>query len=140
MGFFHTYLLRHLHLEAKNSLAAELLFGADPKADIYDRALWLARLLRWIKSDGAELQTTRLRYLFKLAENNPAEYAVVGATIRSIFRDCSALNLFLETGFAHDSGLWTEIGERLLSRLLPRLAENDLLEIISYSGWDEADA
>jgi site-specific recombinase len=140
MGIIRKFFRFRSDFDPLPAMATELLFKIDPKADLHERTLWLGRLLHWIKDDRAEGRSARLRYLFQLIEKDPVGKARVGATLRSVLRDASALGLYLDIGIALDAGLWTEIGHRLLSRLLPRLAENDLLEIIHFSQWDESDA
>jgi site-specific recombinase len=125
-------------LENIGTFGAELLIAANPKADLSTRVVWMVRLLRWLSDE--EGRTTRLRYLLQHLEKNPALKERVGLTLRSLLRDGSALRILGKTGFSLESGLLAELSNRLLSRVLPTLPENDWAEMLQYAGWGEDDA
>jgi site-specific recombinase len=133
------FLRDRLPFSQRASLATEILLRANPKADLAERAEWLTSLFRWLR-DGDTARTTRLRYLLQLLGKNPEWRANVGNTLRSLLRDAGASRLFAQTGYALETGLFTELGHRILSRILPAVSEHDLLEILHRAGWDQADA
>ena len=65
------------------------------------------------------LQSGRLRRFLDVLERNPEWKLAVARTLRSIIRETRAAALFSETGLPRQSGLLTEINERLTRKFLP---------------------
>jgi site-specific recombinase len=144
MKTWHPRHLKHLRNRFRNDFSVmitDLLSSADHKADIDERRLWLERLLRWVhEGSDAGKKSARVRYLSQLLDNNPNWKQQVTSTLESGIRDFSATSLLTQTGFAVENGLWTELVERMLSRILPSPPRNDLLEIVRAAGLDAEDA
>lgn len=128
-----------------------ILEQANPKASIPEKVLWLESLMGWIRSDTdlhhefdstrGQLHTVRVRFCLQLLERNPHWKSAVAETLRSIFRDTSAVQLFCETGLAQEAGFFSEGADRILKRILPAPPkDNDLAEIFSRLFRDETDA
>ncbi len=120
-----------------------LLSSAHPELPLRVRVDWLVELLQWIRSPGTmavqgegfqsgQMQATRVRYFLLTLEKHPEWKPQVAATLRSILREMTALDLFCTTGLPAGSGFVAEAAERLLSSVLPRPPrENDLGEIFT---------
>jgi len=111
-----------------------ILNAADPKAALPDRNLWLTRLLEWLRHSplhGDELDATvrpqgtrplpvvRLTHLLNVLERHPEHASSFAAVLAGVWRDCDAVGLFADVGFASRMALWSEVSHRLRLRLLP---------------------
>ena len=125
-----------------------LLNGADPKADLPVRNLWLARLLEWLrhsseedKADATPLPVLRLKHLLNVLERNPEHAQAFAGVWASIWRDMDATGLFADVGFASRMALWSEFALRLRLHLLPGTVDTrEMGELFAQLFGDEADA
>ena len=91
-----------------------------------ERNLWLARLLEWVRRDGAAgsgptpAPVLRLRQLCQVLERNPEQRERVQALLAAIAQDVDATSLFSDFGFAARGSFAGELAERVRARLLPR--------------------
>ncbi len=120
-----------------------LLSSAGPESPLRTRVDWLVELLQWIRSPGTmalqgqgfqsgQMQATRVRYFLLTLEKHPEWKQQVAATLRSILREMTALDLFCTTGLPAGAGFISEAVDRVLGILLPRPPrENDLGEIFT---------
>jgi site-specific recombinase len=118
------YAGRHAALPSLDVLAS----SASPAQSLEERLNWLVDLAQWIRRPGHEeeapsanmsLQSGRLRRLLDVLERNPEWKLAVARTLRSIIRETRAVSLFSETGLPRQSGLLTEMSERLARKFLP---------------------
>jgi site-specific recombinase len=132
-----------------------LLNAADPKAALADRNLWLTRLLEWLRhapahsNDGdaqadrdsaRPLPVVRLTHLLNVLESHPEHGHAFAAVLASIWRDCDAVGLFADVGFAARMDLWGEVSHRLRLRLLPGTVDTrELGELFGMLFTDAAD-
>jgi site-specific recombinase len=128
-----------------------LLAQADPKLPLTEQVLWLADLLIWIRTPTklpsnfgslkGQLQDARIRFLFHLLEKNPQWKKNTGQSIVSILSQVSSLQLFSQTGLSRETGLVSEIYERLLSAFLPSSNyPTDLAHLFSHIFTKQSDA
>lgn len=124
-----------------------LLNGADPKASLAERHLWLVRLMQWLRHaplDGERQTPTpvlRLKHLLNVLERHPAHRAQVGALLAHFWREVDIAALFADFGFAPRTHFLAELGQRLRLRLLPHTPETtDLGELFALLFPREADA
>lgn len=102
-----------------------ILAGADPRAPFADQLLWVARLARWVtgagRSPGGEgpKSSTRLRFLLSVLERQPAWKDRVARTLRSLVRAVDVLDVYAESALPRKPGLWGEILELGLRRVVP---------------------
>jgi site-specific recombinase len=105
-----------------------LVSAAAPDQTLEERLNWLVDVAQWIRRPGHDeqaspasvsLQSGRLRRLLDVLERNPEWKLAVAKTLRSIIRETRAVALFSEAGLPHQSGLLTEISERLTRKFLP---------------------
>lgn len=127
-----------------------LLNGADPKAALPSRNLWLARLLEWLRhpatgedkaaAGSAPLPVRRLRHLLNVLERHPEHAQAFAGMWASIWRDMSATGLFADVGFAPRMALWSEFLLRLRLHVLPGTVDtHELGELFSQLFPDETD-
>lgn len=108
----------------------------DPPAEnalLRRRLEWVTDLVQWIRTEGlikSELdfesgqpQALRAKYLLMLLDRNPAWKSKVAATLRSVIRDTSALDLFVNSGVASQQGFAAEFMERVHFKFLPQAPE-----------------
>lgn len=118
------YAGRHGALPSLDVLAS----SASPDQALEERLNWLVDVAQWIRRPGhagetppaqMSLQSGRLRRFLDVLERNPEWKLAVARTLRSIIRETRAAALFSETGLPRQSGLLTEINERLTRKFLP---------------------
>src|SRR5580658_4081163 len=118
------YAGRHAALPSLDVLAS----SASPDHALEERLNWLVDVVQWIRRPGhagetqpvnMSLQSGRLRRFLDVLDRNPEWKLAVARTLRSIIRETRAAALFSETGLPRQSGLLTEINERLTRRFLP---------------------
>jgi site-specific recombinase len=118
------YAGRHGALPSLDVLAS----SASSDQALEERLNWLVDVAQWIRRPGhagetppaqMSLQSGRLRRFLDVLERNPEWKLAVARTLRSIIRETRAAALFSETGLPRQSGLLTEINERLTRKFLP---------------------
>jgi site-specific recombinase len=109
-----------------------LLNGADPKAELAARNLWLVRLMEWLRHprqrsgdalpeapSDRPLPLLRLKHLLNMLERNPAQAKAIAGVLGTVWRDIQPQGLFADVGFAPRMALWSELLHRLRQRVLP---------------------
>ncbi|MBK9321797.1 MAG: site-specific recombinase [Bdellovibrionaceae bacterium] len=108
------------------------LLGSPPATDasLRSRLEWLTDLIQWIRAHGVikteldfqsgQPQALRAKYMLLILERNPEWKKGVAETLRSIVRDTSALDLFVNTGVPNQQGFGAEIFDRLHYKILPQ--------------------
>src|SRR5580658_3660947 len=118
------YAGRHAALPSLDVLAS----SASPDHALEERLNWLVDVVQWIRRPGhagetqpvnMSLQSGRLRRFLDVLDRNPEWKLAVARTLRSIIRETRGVSLFSETGLPRQSGLLTEISERLARTFLP---------------------
>jgi len=103
----------------------QILARADPRASFPDRLLWFAALARWVTRPGllptgaGPRPATRLRFLLALLERQPEWKARAARTLRSIVRAVDVLDVYAESALPREPGLWSELLELWLRRIVP---------------------
>jgi site-specific recombinase len=126
-----------------------LLNGADPKASLPERNLWLIRLLEWLRHatvaaptdaaaaapNAAEATPTpvlRLKHLLGVLDRHPEHQARVAELLRGIWSEVDSAALLADFGFAPRMDLWGELGRRVRARVLPASpATTDLADLFA---------
>ena len=115
-----------------------LLTGADPRAGLAERNLWLVRLVEWLGhaapgaggDDGGATPVLRLRHLLNVLERHPEHRAAVVGLLTAFFDEVDVAALLADFGFTPRVDLFGEIGQRLRMRLLPATPETtDLADL-----------
>jgi site-specific recombinase len=118
------YAGRHAALPSLDVLAS----SASPDHALEERLNWLVDVVQWIRRPGhvvetppvnMSLQSGRLRRFLDVLDRNSEWKLAVAKTLRSIIRETRAAALFSETGLPRQSGLLSEINERLMRKILP---------------------
>ena len=125
-----------------------LLNAADASASLPERHLWLVRLLEWLRHAAVPLENQqtptpllRLRHLLNVLERHPEHQAEVAASLARFWREVDTAGLLADFGFAHRTGLGSELGQRLRLRLLPATpATTNLAELFNLLFPDPNDA
>lgn len=132
----------HSDLDVLLSSAAEVTL-------LEDRLQWLVRLLQWIRYEGAvdahiEKETgkkpvTRLKYLLQILDRNPPWKKNVAVILRSVVHEVSGLELYTETGLPREVGLWSELSDRLMMKVLPTPPLDHELGYLFWALFPEAE-
>lgn len=117
---------------------SDLLAQASTNRNLQERMLWLEEVLLWLKKDSAPAPV-RFKYLLQLLDQNPEWEKSVCKTLIAIFHDASFLKFFLQMGVSAEHGLWSDLADRVLARVLPMLHEGDVREIILRVFTEEND-
>lgn len=98
-----------------------LLISAADNRNLEDKLYWLVRLLQWIRYEGSGGQEplVRLRFLLMVLDRNPAWKKEVALILRTVVHKVSGLELYTEAGFPKEWGLWGELVDRLVLKILP---------------------
>jgi site-specific recombinase len=115
---------------SRRNLDSLLSAPPAPEALLRKRLEWLTDLIQWIRSPGmikSELdfesgqpQAIRAKILMFILERNPDWKKNVAILLRSIIRDTTALDLFVNTGVPNQQGFVAEMFERLHYKFLPQ--------------------
>lgn len=128
------------------------LLAVIPQQITLDAQLaWLEHLTFWLKG-GSFVQTAlqltsfktrniRLRLSVFLLRENPTEALALAKLLRDVLGECSGLHLFGSSGLATEHGFFTEVGERIIKRILPRPpVDRDLADLVVRMFPSEDDA
>lgn len=106
-----------------------LLGSAKEQRYLEDKLQWLVRVLQWIRYEGAvdshieketgRLPVARLRFLLMVLDRNPEWKKEVAKILRTVVSEVSGLELYTETGLPRELGLWSELVDRLMLKILP---------------------
>ncbi len=106
-----------------------ILDSAQDVRYLEDKLAWLVRLMQWIRYEGSldshmeretgRVPTKRLRFLLMVLDRNRKWKRNTAIILRTIIREVSGLEVFTETGLAKGLGLWKEISNRLMFKVLP---------------------
>lgn len=106
-----------------------LLSSAKEQRNLEDKLQWLVKLLQWIRYEGhvdfhlekeiGRLPVARLRFLLMVLDRHPHWKKDVAVILRTVVREVSGLELYTETGLPRELGLWSEMVDRLVLKILP---------------------
>lgn len=106
-----------------------LLATAKENRQLEDKLQWLVKVLQWIRYEGSvdshleketgRLPVTRLRFFLLVLDRNPNWKKDVAGILRTVVREVSGLELFTETGLPKELGLWSEMVDRFMMKVLP---------------------
>ncbi len=132
----------------------DILLAQSPasEAALFKRMDWFAELLTWIFSESPLTETEfdfstghpqalRVKWLLHVLERNPAWKSKMQSMLTSIATQTSIFDLLVMAGLHQQSGLISEFVERFQRRVLPRPPDDQNLELLFSSAFDqEADA
>lgn len=106
-----------------------LLSSAKDQRQLEDKLQWLVQVLQWVRYEGAvdshleketgRLPVARLRFLLMILDRNVPWKKDVARILRTVVRQVSGLELYTETGFPKELGLWSEFVDRMAMKVLP---------------------
>lgn len=111
---------------------SSLLETLDPQAPLAQRHLWLIAVLRWVRGDAQDPQSSvlRVRALLDVLEHQPEALRRWHAWWQSFTTSVDATPLLADHGFAPRTAFMSELGHRLRRKLLPGTPETtDLAEL-----------
>lgn len=128
-----------------------LMRRADPGASWHVRANWMIDLAEWIRrepkvsllDDGEwrRVKYQRIRFLLDWLDGNRDVKQIVQATLRKTLREATGPELFSATGLPRESAFFSELSERMVKLVLPRLVgQQDLSTLFTAMFPDESDA
>jgi site-specific recombinase len=109
-----------------------LLRTLDPHAPLAQRHLWLIELLRWVRGDAKDPQTSvaRVRELLDAVQDQPEWRARWHLWWQAFVSSVDATPLLADYGFAPRTAFMSELGHRLRRKVLPGTPETtDLAEL-----------
>lgn len=106
-----------------------LLSAVKEQRTLEDKLQWLVRLLQWIRYEGhvdfhleketGRLPVARLRFLLMVLDRHPHWKKDVAVLLRTVVHEVSGLEFYTETGLPRELGLWSEMVDRLVMKMLP---------------------
>lgn len=128
------------------------ILSHSPSVDtsLKERTNWFFDLLDWIRHRGeikqiadfksGTPQAVRVRHILNILDRNENWKLRVAATIRSIFNQTSALNLFEQTGLTLQDSVAAELVDRLQKKFLPLTPnESDLAYLFQQNFHNDTD-
>ncbi len=134
----------------RKDLDQVLANAPGPETTLRERTSWFFDLLEWIRHRGhvqqlAEFksgtpQSIRVRHILNVLDRNETWKLKVAASLRSVFQETSALNLFEQTGLSLQDSLTAEFIDRLQKKILPVTPdEKDLSYLFQHNFHSETD-
>lgn len=106
-----------------------ILEAAKDQKQLEDKLHWLVQLLQWIRFEGhvdihlekevGRLQNARLRFFLQVLDRRPDWKLDVAKNLRAVVKKVSGLELYTETGLPREVGMWSEVSDRLMLKILP---------------------
>lgn len=136
---------------SRRNLDTLLSAPPPPEALLRKRMEWLTDLIQWIRAPGVlktelnfesgEPQARRAKYLTLVLDRNPIWKKNTAVVLRSIIRDTSALDLFVNTGVPNQQGFNAEMMDRLHTKLFPQAPNySNLASFFSQTFLKEEDS
>ena len=119
-----------------------LLDALDPDAPLAERHLWLIELLRWIRGDGVDPQSSvgHVRQILETVQDDAAWLARWHRWWDRFIQTVDVTPLLADHGFAPRTAFLSELGHRLRRKLLPGTPEthdmSDLFGLLLPSRFD----
>ena len=121
---------------------AVLLDALGPDAPLAQRHLWLIDLLRWVRGDASDPQTSvaRVRLLLDAVQSRPEWRARWQRWLAVFVMSVDVTPLLADFGFSPRSAFVSELGQRLRRKLLPGTPETtdlgDLFDLLMPTRFD----
>ena len=126
MNFIQRWRHSYRYRQGLDILLSEAPLSTSP---LRERVDWLSRLVNWVRITGTippelgisrtgRIQTTRLKFILQVLENNPEYKTKVSDCLRSIMSDTRSIELFMHVGVPNQQGFIGEFIERASTALL----------------------
>ncbi|MDB5989359.1 MAG: preprotein translocase subunit TatB [Herbaspirillum sp.] len=114
-----------------------LMSRADPQAQWHERANWMIDVAEWVRHESKvslrdeqawrQIKHARVAYLLTWLDQHRDVRRTVQMTLQRTLREASGPELFSATGLPFEAAFFSELMERIVTRLLPRhLSPSDL--------------
>lgn len=128
-----------------------LMRRANPFASWSERANWLIDVTEWLRYEPyssrlnenawKRLKHQRTRFLLDWLDENRDVRKLVQATLQKTLREAVGPELFCATGLPHEPAFFSELGERVVTSVLPKPpAQMDLSALFTAMFPEPADA
>ena len=112
----------HLHYESQ---VAALIGRANPFVGWDQRANWMIDLAEWLRSEQAtDGRYQRVRFLLDWLDDHRDLRRLAQATLQKTLREASGPELFSATGLPREPAFFSELGQRVARKILPRAPAN----------------
>lgn len=138
--------------EMSHSDLVSILREMDMRHPAEIRTLALKKLLSWMRlpvstttestlPEHIHSRNLRFRFLLQFIDHNPKEKTFFVENLRNLFDQGVATRLYCLTGVAENTGFFSELGDRLVSHILPDIyGEKDLAELFKIIFTEPEDA
>lgn len=131
----------HLHYEPQ---VTALMRRANPFASWDERANWMIDIVEWLRREqttSSRLRHQRTRYLLDWLDRHRDVRRLVQTSLQKTLREASGPELFSATGLPHEPAFFSELGDRIAKKILPRAPANmDLSALFTAMFPKPADA
>lgn len=149
--YFFGQLKRVKEFEKKRNHLEYLLESLDSNWPLLAKIEWLIRLLSWVRYENSQdanlvqdmgrVPQVRIKFFLKVLDRRPEWKLKVSQCLTDVLASVDGFELFCETGLAKERGLFSEIKERLLFKVLPEAPlDEDFAALISALFPTETDA
>jgi len=107
-----------------------LMSRADPQAQWHERANWMIDVAEWVRHQSKvslrdeqawrQIKHARVAYLLTWLDQHRDVRRTVQMTLQRTLREASGPELFSTTGLPYEAAFFSELMERIMTRLLPR--------------------
>lgn len=107
-----------------------LMSRADPQAQWHERANWMIDVAEWVRHQSKvslrdeqawrQIKHARVTYLLTWLDQHRDVRRTVQMTLQRTLREASGPELFSATGLPYEAAFFSELMERIMTRLLPR--------------------
>lgn len=118
---------KQYEVEGNKKISLDLILAeANPQGTLEQRIEWIQKLVKWIRetsliqNDPATVPHIKLKYLFMVLERNPAINDRISLVLKHTLQELSCIEFFCEVGLPSQIGLLGELGNIILTKILPK--------------------
>jgi len=123
-------LLKITNAPVNEYLLNDLLAQDQTQTRLAERINWIEQVLLWVFQGPKEQADARIRFLLRQLEKNPGWESNFKAVVTVLLRECNFWDFFNHVGLAVERGLWGDLSDRLMARLIPRGGTANFKEIL----------
>lgn len=118
--------IKQYEIDANKKTSLDLILqSANPEASLEDKILWLSELIKWVRAtDLLDLEpeknpNIKLKYFFMVLDHNLDLKQRIQKTFSTTLKELSSIEFFCEVGLPSQSGLFSELSDKVMTSLLP---------------------
>ncbi len=118
---------KQYEVEGNKKISLDLILAeANPLENLETRIDWILKLVKWVREtnliehEPSTVPHIKLKYLFMVLERNPAINERVGLVLIHTLQELSCIEFFCEVGLPSQIGLLGELGNIILTKILPK--------------------